>query len=357
MSWAEVQNLKDKMSALADATLYINVGKDYAGKTLMLKRYNSDYMSVTVGSQGTAEISVQPKSRYELVTSDAADGRTSDVFYVEAGEYKEVNWDMSVIDGDTVTPLNDVVILQKCAGIYDVYKYDTFPTLFGDSAACTMICNSTNAVKYMLRSTGTLADYATASNVMLAAINSVDSVRAAFAVHPVWSVKLFNSAYWATVCTAKVPVMPNSDSLQYSRDGFTVRAPGVYSTGHGVSNAFNGVDSPGWEYYNAPGYVAVEFPKACVIKKFTAVVGWSSPIHQIPWIIEASDDGTTWTEITRKTYNNQTSILYANFEISLIDNIRAFKHWRVYWATSNSNGNSTGATEQLSQCQFYGIYV
>lgn len=156
MSWAEAKNIKDtladKMSDLSNATLRINVGQSYAGRKLMLKRYDKDYMEVTVDSQGTAEVSVQPRSRYELVDTLAANNTTSNVFFVGSGEYKEVKWAMVTEDGAEKTPVDDVASWIACAGVGHLYNYTTVAQVVKDTACLTALCNSVNAVKYMLRS-------------------------------------------------------------------------------------------------------------------------------------------------------------------------------------------------------------
>lgn len=158
MSWAEVQKLKEKMTELANATLHINVGTAYAGRTLMLKQYTSDFLNVTLDSQGTAEVSVPPRSRYELVTNDASDGRTSDVFFVDAGEYKEVHWDLDVKDGDTILPIDSVPVWLQCASLGDVYPYTTTEQVLADSACLTAVLSNDNANKYLARSTTIFGD-------------------------------------------------------------------------------------------------------------------------------------------------------------------------------------------------------
>ena len=158
MSWAEAKNIKDtladKMSDLSNATLRINVGQSYAGRKLMLKRYDKDYMEVTMDSQGTAEVSVQPRSRYELVDTDAANNTTSNVFFVGSGEYKEVKWAMVTEDGAEKTPTDVVASWIECAGVGHLYPYTTVEQVLADAACLRALCNSDNATKYLLRSSG-----------------------------------------------------------------------------------------------------------------------------------------------------------------------------------------------------------
>lgn len=156
MSWAEAKNIKDtladKMSDLSNATLRISVGQSYAGRTLMLKRYDKDYMEVTVDSQGTAEVSVQPRSRYELVDTAAANNTTSNVFFVGSGEYKEVKWALVTDDGSEKTPVDVISSWIECAGVGHLYPYTTAEQVLADAACLRALCNSDNATKYLLRS-------------------------------------------------------------------------------------------------------------------------------------------------------------------------------------------------------------
>lgn len=163
MSWAEAKNIKDtladKMSDLANATLHINLGQTFAGKNLMLKRYDKDYMEVTTDTQGVAEVSVQPRSRYELVDTDEANTITSNVFFVNAGEYKEVAWAMNSTDGDTATPIDDVRMLLTCAGVAHLYSYNTVADVLKDGVCLTAVCTSVNGMKYLLRSHSLLNNF------------------------------------------------------------------------------------------------------------------------------------------------------------------------------------------------------
>lgn len=374
MSWAEVQNLKDKMSALADATLYINVGKDYAGKTLMLKRYDSDYMSVTVGSQGTAEVSVQPKSRYELVTSDAADGRTSDVFYVEAGDYKEVNWDMGTFDGDTAIPINDVVLLQKCANIYNTYKYNTLQDVLADVACTTAILMSDNAVKYLKRCNSFADDFAANANAQ-AVIRSNNGVCKALASNITWATAFVT--YYDKVFSARTPVVPTkaSDvgSLSYTDPtGGVLTAHSSYATVAG-ENRVNGSGAyisalldgtmgnhntdGGNSYHVWVGRTSTagrvpndttftyKFPYSFILKK-ARVYNWTNTVYATTLTIEGSNDGVSWEHISSANWSDAASWL----NVDVPDNSVPYTYYRIH-----TDFNNQDDLYILSEWNMYGV--
>ena len=54
-------------------------------------------------------------------------------------------------DGKTVTPINDVTILQQCAGVANP-TYTTLSEILADSGVLSTIINSTNAIDYLVRS-------------------------------------------------------------------------------------------------------------------------------------------------------------------------------------------------------------
>lgn len=55
-------------------------------------------------------------------------------------------------DGMTAMPINDVVIWQKCAGIYGTYKYEVIGDILADMACTKKLLENDNANKYLMRS-------------------------------------------------------------------------------------------------------------------------------------------------------------------------------------------------------------
>lgn len=155
MSWAEVKNLKDKLTSLANNTLLIKTGAQYAGKEVLVKRYDRDYLKVTLDSQASASVEVSPKAQYEVVINDGSNV-TSGVFSVGTGEHKSVDFGY-IVDGSTVAPLDDVFTWLKCANLHTVYpSYDAFEKIAVDPTCRTALLHNENACKYLARSYATL---------------------------------------------------------------------------------------------------------------------------------------------------------------------------------------------------------
>lgn len=86
MSWAEVQNLKDKMTNIDNSTLMIQGSIEDANKEVIIKRYNQDYMTATLDSSGRVQVEVAAKSKYEVVISDPTENRSTGEFLVGSGD-------------------------------------------------------------------------------------------------------------------------------------------------------------------------------------------------------------------------------------------------------------------------------
>lgn len=352
MSWAEVQVLTDKITELADATLHFQCGKGSANKTLMLKRYDSDYMRVTLDSQGAAEIPVAPKSRYEAVTEDETDQRTTDVFYVDAGEYKEVYWDMGAYNGDTITPINDATILQKCAGIYGQYNYSSISEVLADIACLASIVNSDNASKYLVRCTGFIQDFIASENAASLIGKSVTCSKHIMK-NLDWSNAILSSPHIALFLPYDLPIIStvgNSVEGITNAEGVTIMG-GWYPT-VGTFNASKEADY-GIQHITVDDNTVYRYSYSAVLSsnlrwagiKFTRAICIKQAIiklHTVTSIsaagprtrvhaLEFSDDGSTWTAIKSIQITTPAQGAYATGVINAPENIEEHKYWRIKW--------------------------
>lgn len=356
MSWAEVQSLTDKITALANATLHFQCGKGSANKTLMLKRYDSDYMRVTLDSQGAAEIPVAPKSRYEAVTEDETDQRTTDVFYVDAGEYKEVYWGMGAYNGDTITPINDAATLQKCAGIYGQYNYSSISEILADIACLASIVNSENASKYLVRCTGFIQDFMASENAAALIGKSVTCSKHIMK-NLDWSNAVLSSPHIELFLPYDLPIISTSGN---SVEGIT-NADGVTIMGgwNPTSNTFSpsgeanyGIqhitmdDNTVYRYsYRSDissnlRWAGIKFTRAicvkqAIIKLYTIGPNASGYIFTRGYTLEFSDDGSTWTAVKSVAIKTPTQDTYATGVINAPENIEEHEYWRIKWDGHN----------------------
>lgn len=355
MSWAEVQSLTDKITALANATLHFQCGKGSANKTLMLKRYDSDYMRVTLDSQGAAEIPVAPKSRYEAVTEDETDQRTTDVFYVDAGEYKEVYWDMGAYNGDTITPINDAAILQKCAGIYGQYNYSSMSEILADIACLASIINSENASKYLVRCTNFIPDFIASENAASLIGKSVTCSKYIMK-NLDWSNAVLSSPHIELFLPYDLPIISTSgNSVQgiTNADGVTIMggwAPttDVFNTTHEAEYGIQHItmdDSTVYRYsYRSDmssnlRWAGIKFTRAiCIKQAIIKIYTTATPANNYGrgYTLEFSDDGSTWTAVKRVTIKCPSSQgAYATEVINAPENIEEHKYWRIKWDGCN----------------------
>lgn len=355
MSWAEVQKLKEKMTELANATLHINVGTAYAGRTLMLKQYTSDFLNVTLDSQGTAEVSVPPRSRYELVTNDALDGRTSDVFFVDAGEYKEVHWDLDVKDGDTILPIDSVPVWLQCASLGDVYPYTTVAQVLADSACLTAVLSNDNANKYLARSTTIFGDILSTDTgrTMLGNVKAVrDKIATTISMSTAVGALAFSTRKKIFKHTNTTSVNANVSSYSGTLNTFAFTNGDQAHNSVTLNNGMLQYDksiTTGENYNNGSGvhYYYYDFASPMILKGIRFCSGCTADwqYYARGMTIQAFDSAANkWIDLGTGTTNTAANQIV---EASCANNVIPFTQYRVQvenfeWA---SGGNYIGCAE------------
>ena len=152
MSWAEVKNLKDKMSDIANSTLHIEGGTDLAGQEVIIKRYDSDYMKATLDSTGSLEVEVTPKSKYRVTSNDADLSKRSQDIEVGTGDLVNVELSYRKYIGKDVLPVDDVPTWLACNPTAGSYKYTTMEQVLNDSACLIALLSNQNSLDYLMRS-------------------------------------------------------------------------------------------------------------------------------------------------------------------------------------------------------------
>ena len=152
MSWAEVKNLKDKMSDIANSTLHIEGGTDLAGQEVIIKRYDSDYMKATLDSTGSLEVEVTPKSKYRVTSNDADLSKRSQDIEVGTGDLVNVELSYRKYIGKDVLPVDDVPTWLACHPTAGSYKYTTIAQVIDDTACLTQLLSNQNSLDYLMRS-------------------------------------------------------------------------------------------------------------------------------------------------------------------------------------------------------------
>ena len=176
----------------------------------------------------------------------------------------------SVPNGKTVTPINDAVIWQQCAGISNP-TYTSIGEILADSGMLQTLMASNNAVDYLVRC----------------------------------------KAFMAT--RSLVPVMTSDNTP--SGEAF---ASGE-AAGYGAYRAFDGNNSTEWSCYGGTGaqyavnqWVAFDFETPTIVNKIFILPGnagntSSSGCRVKNYRIEASNDKVSWDILTNHTYTASNS--------------------------------------------------
>lgn len=192
----------DAVSATAKlwATLTVNTTEDTLfGKTVTATN-EVKTVSGTFSDSGSATLQI-PWIGLTTVTStdgtDTADD-TVDVTAYMATYSTQITF---IPDGETVTPIDDVSILLKCAGIKDK-NYTTMEEVLADNEVMSDITIDENSMKYLARSTG-FADDVCANETFMTFLGQSPYVDDTVLNSDLWKQSIKESQYWSLVYTSK----------------------------------------------------------------------------------------------------------------------------------------------------------
>ena len=127
------------------------------GKTIKLSLNSTTVDTKTFDSNGACSFTdIQEAGTYSLYSTDGTDSATIPVDITAENVVNKtvISCEFYLTpDGETITPVDDVAILLKCAEIKDK-SYTTMDELLADEQAMGDITMSENAMKYLARSTG-----------------------------------------------------------------------------------------------------------------------------------------------------------------------------------------------------------
>lgn len=202
----------DAVSATAKlwATLTVNTTEDTLfGKTVTATN-EVKTVSGTFSDSGSATLQI-PWIGLTTVTStdgtDTADD-TVDVTAYMATYSTQITF---IPDGETVTPIDDVSILLKCAGIKDK-NYTTMEEVLADDEVMSDITIDENSMKYLARSTG-FADAVCANETFMTLLGQSAYVDATVLNSDLWVTKIKASPYkWLVLEKPVYPFSTASDT-------------------------------------------------------------------------------------------------------------------------------------------------
>lgn len=315
----------------------------YDGDGTVSVTTESTYITIT-GSGNTRTISATEGGGYSTVIFSAIAG---DNYIAAADAVCTVTLDF-LPDGKTVTPINDVSILIRCAGIFGS-SITTMSGLLADSTTLLAVMSSNNAVDYLVRSTGFASDIC-ANSTAMTDIGANNYCADTLLDDSTWLNAICNSAYFESVLNVKVPTM-TSNTAPYGK----VSVNSAYGTNQGY-HAFDGNSETYWMCGNlanpsqsATGWISYGFTNPTKVKSFKIVNAYY-PITSIS--IKGSNDGTNWSEaIWSKTYSVSQAI--KTIEESF-DNSNYYLYYKVDLTSYNTSSSSGVGVIQLFKLQFYG---
>lgn len=238
MSWAEVKNLKDKMSDIANSTLHIEGGTDLAGQEVIIKRYDSDYMKATLDSTGSIEVEVTPKSKYRVTSNDADLSKRSQDIEVGTGDLVNVELSYRKYIGKDVLPVDDVPTWLACHPTAGSYKYTTMEQVLKDSTCLIALLSNQNSLDYLMRSRILFEQLAGNKSAALQ-FSSMTMCNNALRDTPAMIPIATASAYCEEMFPWQFPraVTGGANSAQLA-DGLTAITSSVFDASYGISNTF-----------------------------------------------------------------------------------------------------------------------
>lgn len=341
------------------ATLTVNTTEDTLfGKTVTATN-EVKTVSGTFSDSGSATLQI-PWIGLTTVTStdgtDTADD-TVDVTAYMASYAVDITF---IPIGETVTPVDDVSILLKCAGIKD-RTYATMAELLAanDTDAMFEITLSENAMKYLARSTG-FADEVCANENFMAYLEQSPSVDGTVLNSDIWVEAICDSSYSESIFHSLIPTMTsdacdigNAVGAGYQNEnGFFYYAfDGDDSTVHYcVKVSLSTLASPTYIYSDktiTEGYIGFIFNEHKNIYDIKFILATGSGTGTATTHLLYTEDGSTWKDagligdslVVNNDSTNYNSIRNLQPSLLPLKNIKGF----AINETSISNTNYFGA--------------
>lgn len=247
----------------------------------------------------TAEAAIKSDSYYCVVTNKAGTvtSRTATIT-------------MTVPVGSTATPVNAVNTWLLCASINPAsYNNPSLASVVTNSALCTTLMNSQNAVDYMLRSPTILTAVAGSTTAISALDNSTPFISAQMTS---------NSAPTGYTAAAS----SNNDTAYKA----TAPMGGRDYANIGISSA--------WVYIKLPKPVWAYRIQGRAANEYYNNNTSSADTTTSKWKVQGSADGNSWTDLT-------DTVTTKDLKTFLPTNTNLFQYFRVYVSGSGSGSGYT----------------
>lgn len=347
----------DAVSATAElwATLTVTTTEETLfGKTVTATN-GAKTVSGAFNNSGSATLQIPWIGSTTVSASDGADTADDAVDVTSYMDAYTVDITFTPV-GETVTPINDLSILLKCAGIKD-RTYANMAELLAanDTDAMFDITMSDNAMQYLKRSTG-FVDEVCSNESFMTYLGQSPYVDETVLNSDIWVTSICDSTYFESVLNVKVPTMTG-----YSSPIGNVTVSSERQTENSLFRGWHAFDndlSTTWNSYNDTSqpqgteWICYEFADNVVVNSvhYTWLDDTYAIDHKIT--LQGSDDKTNWTDI--KTIDVISSKSGKLTQIFGIKNTNGYKYYRFFFNTKNRTDNSGSYWCVIYELQFYG---
>ncbi len=260
--------------------------------------------TVTLDSAGQGVFYASKADTYTFtVTYEGED------YYESIVVSEETTYNVSIVtmpNGETVTPTDDVSIWLACAGIKDK-AYTTLSQVIGDSETFNALLGDSNACAYMARST-TWASTLCADQYAMSMIGQYDVCSLALLGNATWASAIAQSDYVESVYNLYTPKMTSNTtpsgtaSAKDTQSGYQV----YYAIGR-KNLVVNSVGGGNFDIWHSSAnddneWLRYQFPSA-----ITAEIALFNPYYNTYYspsitckdiVLQGSNDGSTWVDLT-----------------------------------------------------------
>lgn len=255
--------------------------------------------------------------------------------------------------GASVTPVNDIRTWLNCAAIFDK-NYTTISQVLSDTTTLQTLISSQNANDYLVRSTSWVSNVCGNSTAMsYIGLNNYSANT--LLANSTWCTGICNSTYFESVLNVKVPTMTSNTTPSGECFAYGTRTEAGYQNYY----LFDGNENQSWTSNVNGGYCGYEYPSAkknymFVFKYIFYYNRASGTTNTRLAKIQASNDGSNYTDLYVHTYTNPDGAPYGNVrtDTQIISAPNTYKYYRLWLEEPTLNGVDSQFDPTL--LQFYG---
>jgi hypothetical protein len=158
---------------------------------------------------------------------------------------------------------------------------------------------------------------------------------------------ILESPNWQLILKDSVPTQTANNS--------SILCSSEFSTSFSPWKAFDGATDTCWSPISnqvIDSYLGFKFEKPICVRKVEVTNSATSPVYAIiDYIVQASNDNTTWVDLG--SYTNPSLISNASHVVN-IDNNDNYIYYRILIKTSNADDTTANKRAYISALQFYG---